>query len=141
MFIRGKVKNVSNKSLSNVQVVGKFETASGEFEKTSNALIDYDPLLPGQTSPFSTFTTHNPAFKHCAFHFKELLCRSIAFATRKDRIERIQTLLNSAGYDAGKPDGIMGPMTRAAIRKFQKDNAMKVDGEASHEVLARLREK
>jgi len=43
-------------------------------------------------------------------------------------VKDIQVHLNSRGYDVGSIDGKMGPKTRAAIRSFQKDEGLSVDG-------------
>jgi peptidoglycan hydrolase-like protein with peptidoglycan-binding domain len=43
-------------------------------------------------------------------------------------VKDIQVHLNSRGYDVGGIDGKMGPKTRAAIRSFQKDEGLSVDG-------------
>ncbi len=43
-------------------------------------------------------------------------------------IKDIQIHLNSRGYDVGGIDGKMGPKTRAAIKSFQKDEGLSVDG-------------
>lgn len=43
-------------------------------------------------------------------------------------IKEAQELLNRLGYDVGTPDGISGTMTKKAIRKFQTDNNMYIDG-------------
>lgn len=40
----------------------------------------------------------------------------------------IQKTLNEAGYNCGKPDGIIGPRTIKAIRNYQHDNNLVVDG-------------
>ncbi|NLH00732.1 MAG: peptidoglycan-binding protein, partial [Clostridiales bacterium] len=32
------------------------------------------------------------------------------------------------GYDPGEIDGVYGPMTEAAVRKFQKEHGLEVDG-------------
>lgn len=40
----------------------------------------------------------------------------------------IQQALKNCGYDPGPLDSKMGPRTRRAIRQFQKDNELKVDG-------------
>ncbi|GIL00613.1 MAG: hypothetical protein BroJett030_05120 [Alphaproteobacteria bacterium] len=51
--------------------------------------------------------------------------------TRRSRQEitaDIQTLLNRLGYDAGPVDGLIGPATWAAVRRFQEDRGLKVDG-------------
>ena len=44
-------------------------------------------------------------------------------------VRDIQTTLNARGYDAGPADGIAGPRTRAAIRAYQRDNGLAVDGQ------------
>ena len=43
-------------------------------------------------------------------------------------IKEIQKRLNKHGYACGKVDGIMGVNTQAAIRAFQVDNSLDVDG-------------
>ena len=63
--------------------------------------------------------------------------KSLSFA----QSEELQQLLIDAGYDPGPADGIIGSMTRDAIRAFQKDNAIVPDGHPSAEVLARIRAK
>lgn len=40
----------------------------------------------------------------------------------------IQTALKNAGYYTGNVDGKIGPKTDSAIKDFQKDNGIKVDG-------------
>ena len=42
----------------------------------------------------------------------------------------IQARLNNLGYAAGPVDGIDGPRTQAAVRKFQKDHSLEADGVA-----------
>ncbi len=43
-------------------------------------------------------------------------------------ITRLQSNLNTLGYDAGKPDGVLGPGTRGAIRRFQQQFGLIADG-------------
>lgn len=43
-------------------------------------------------------------------------------------VEALQKALSARGYDSGKPDGILGPATRSAIRDFQKDQNLIADG-------------
>jgi peptidoglycan hydrolase-like protein with peptidoglycan-binding domain len=40
----------------------------------------------------------------------------------------IQKALQKLGYDPGKLDGVMGPNTQAAVKKFQQANGLAVDG-------------
>lgn len=58
---------------------------------------------------------------------------------RKNR-EDLQRGLNALGYDAGEVDGIIGARTRAALKLFQRDNHLPVDGFPTGTVLTRLRQ-
>jgi len=60
---KGQIKNISGKRLENVEAVVTFSDKSGGFITSSDALIDYNPILPGQTSPFSVMETYNPAMR------------------------------------------------------------------------------
>ena len=59
--------------------------------------------------------------------------------SRSERIE-LQQRLASLGYDAGKPDALIGPNTRTALRAFQKSVGEVPDGFATKRLLARLRD-
>ena len=50
-----------------------------------------------------------------------------------------QTQLNALGYRAGPADGIVGPRTTAAIRRFQTATGLPVDGRMSDPLIAALR--
>jgi len=54
-------------------------------------------------------------------------------------IEEMQGLLNAKGYDAGEPDGLVGPQTRAALRAWQLDQGLPADGYPTNAVINRLR--
>lgn len=71
--VEGEVKNISSKKMDNVTAIGSFRTKSGELVKSSDALIEYNPIMPGQTSPFKTMTTTNPEIKGCGVSFKYLM--------------------------------------------------------------------
>jgi hypothetical protein len=43
-------------------------------------------------------------------------------------VEELQTFLAAQGYDVGAIDGRFGPRTAAAVRQFQKDQGLQVDG-------------
>src|SRR3546814_19735904 len=43
-------------------------------------------------------------------------------------IEEMQALLNARGFDAGEPDGLVGPQTREALRAFQLAEGLPADG-------------
>lgn len=42
--------------------------------------------------------------------------------------DQVQTALKNAGFYKGSIDGKLGPMTLEAIKSFQKENGLKVDG-------------
>ena len=53
-------------------------------------------------------------------------------------IARAQFLLNKLGFDAGTPDGKMGPKTAAAIRKFEVQTGKAKTGKVTPVLLRRL---
>lgn len=61
---------------------------------------------------------------------------------RGDDVLKVQQLLNSLGYDAGREDGIFGPDGDRAVRRFQKEYGIIEDGifgSESHTALIGLR--
>lgn len=66
-----------------------------------------------------------------------------AFATSKkgssgNEVSQIQEKLKRWGYYSGDIDGIYGSQTEAAVKKFQKNNGLTVDGIAGDETLAAM---
>lgn len=53
-------------------------------------------------------------------------------------LKTLQTRLNKLGYDCGKVDGILGRKTAEAIRKFQKDMNLVVDGIPGPQTFGKL---
>jgi len=58
--------------------------------------------------------------------------------SRNERRE-LQERLISLGYDVGKPDGIIGSRTRAAIEAFEESSGLPVTGHPGQKVLGALR--
>jgi len=54
------------------------------------------------------------------------------------QIAAIQSALNARGFDAGSPDGVAGPRTRAAIAAFQRAVGASADGQPSIPLLRAL---
>ena len=59
---------------------------------------------------------------------------------RKTEVELLQRLLNQLGYQAGPVDGLVGPGTRGAIRRFQAARGLPADGYANPTLLNRVRQ-
>lgn len=53
-------------------------------------------------------------------------------------VTKLQTALNAQGYDCGAADGIFGAKTEAAVRNFQRDHSLTVDGIAGKATQAAL---
>lgn len=56
----------------------------------------------------------------------------------RDQLRQLQTALNAKGFGAGTPDGVMGPATRAGLRRFQQSIGAVADGYPTVTLLERL---
>ncbi|MEG4572803.1 peptidoglycan-binding protein [Microcoleus sp. N3A4] len=56
-------------------------------------------------------------------------------------VAKLQKTLQAAGYFGGKATGFYGSVTRAAVKKFQADNNLKVDGIVGPKTLSALKGK
>mgnify|MGYP000908404657 CR=1 FL=1 len=55
---------------------------------------------------------------------------------RFDIVRAIQRSLGERGYDPGKPDGVVGLVTRAAIMAWEYDNARSLTAEPTEQLMA-----
>lgn len=58
---------------------------------------------------------------------------------RGDDVRELQRRLNRLGFDAGYVDGVFGPRTAAAVRDFQLNVGLRIDGIVGNEVVEALR--
>lgn len=72
MTVEGEVVNISGDSLRYVAAVITWRDASGAFITSDKALIEYNPVLPGQTSPFKVISTRNPEMTRFDITFRTL---------------------------------------------------------------------
>lgn len=82
-IIEGTVKNVSDINLKNVEAIVKFKTKDGKFITSDSTLIEYNPILPGQVSPFKVMVRYNPAMYTAIIDFKEMFGGSIRWSKKK----------------------------------------------------------
>jgi hypothetical protein len=75
----GRVKNISDRPLDHVIARVEWETRGGQFITSGESLTDYQPILPGQTSPWKVMATWNPemAKGRASVHFSYLMGGSI----------------------------------------------------------------
>ncbi len=52
----------------------------------------------------------------------------------------LQKVLKQSGFDPGPVDGRLGPRTQFAVKSFQKEMGLKVDGKVGSKTLAKLHE-
>ena len=72
MHVEGEVTNISQQRLENVLAVATWYTEDATFIARDDALIDFDPLLPGLTSPLKTISRYNPAMDNGGLQFRGL---------------------------------------------------------------------
>ena len=53
-------------------------------------------------------------------------------------VKDLQEALKTLGYDPGTIDGIVGPKTMQAVRKFQREQQLAVDGVAGPQTKGRM---
>lgn len=82
-IVEGRVKNVSDINLKNVEAVIVFKTKDGNFITSSTALIEYNPILPSQVSPFKVMEKYNPAMDTANIDFKTLFGGTISWSKKK----------------------------------------------------------
>jgi hypothetical protein len=56
-------------------------------------------------------------------------------------VAKAQTLLNKLGYKLGRADGVPGPKTVRAVRRFQKSQKIRVDGKITPALITALQRK
>jgi N-acetylmuramoyl-L-alanine amidase len=57
-----------------------------------------------------------------------------------EELSGVQARLNNLGYDCGPADGVDGERTQAAVKAFQGDQGLKVDGIAGPQTQAKLKQ-
>lgn len=62
----------------------------------------------------------------------------VAVVLSRDQRAAAQRALNARGYDAGPPDGVLGPRSRDAIRSFQAANNISPSGDLDAATMERL---
>ena len=64
---------------------------------------------------------------------------TIRYGSRGNGVRWLQYMLDAAGYDCGKIDDIAGVKTIAAIRAYQQEHRLAVNGLAGKKTVAALK--
>lgn len=57
---QGEIKNISSKPINHIGITATFRDAGGNLINFTRRYAKYNPLLPGQVSPFEGFGDANP---------------------------------------------------------------------------------
>jgi hypothetical protein len=77
--IHGEVKNISSEKMEDVAAIVEFRDKSGTLIKSDEGIIEYNPIMPGQTSPFTVMSSDNPLMTNYHVAFKHIFGDSIPF--------------------------------------------------------------
>jgi hypothetical protein len=72
MTVGGEIRNISNSPIRNLMVVASHYASDGTFIRSDSGMVEYNPLMPGQTSPFKAMGTYNPMMSKCKVGFKRM---------------------------------------------------------------------
>ncbi|RKT46179.1 proton-conducting transporter membrane subunit [Thiocapsa rosea] len=116
----------------------------------SDIATSESPALEPQPAELVCDPDEPYVFRHAASDREVVLDRCISVDGTPQRLDApplsnalvllIQTHLNARGFDAGPADGLIGPRTRDAIRRFQTDRGVAPTGAVTFDLLDRLRE-
>jgi hypothetical protein len=84
-IVEGEVQNITDKPLRRIAAKSTWYDKNGTLMSSDDALVDYDPLMPGQKSPFKTMTRANPQMKTYTVAFKHLLGGEIPTEDRRKK--------------------------------------------------------
>lgn len=69
--VEGEVQNITEISLQSIYVIVTWYTADSRFIRSDSALVQYNPILPRQISPFKVFSDINPEMSNYKIGFQE----------------------------------------------------------------------
>ncbi len=61
-----------------------------------------------------------------------------AYSVSRTTIRKVQRTLNRCGYNCGTADGVMGTMTKRALKSYQRANGLTADGVIGQKTLEAL---
>ena len=99
----------------------------------------YNAGASGQ-APATPAAAPTPRARKAGAKFTNLQNTGTYDPTQTERVKKVQTLLQRLGYDVGDTgiDGKYGPRTERAVRRFQQDNGLRVDGIVGPETVKAL---
>ena len=136
-FIRGKEKRVFGYDSGKMTELRLFNEADEKAKKNIESSIEFEKrkldnnfeILDDRLKDIDKFFEGNSAVQ--AKSIKPL---------SSDLVKSIQELLTILGYEVGKIDGILGPLTIAGIKAYEKAIEISMTGSPTESILIELQE-
>ena len=112
-----------------VEIPAVYETR--KYRKLVADASEIRTEIPEKTQTISYRELENEGF----MEWRSILCDT---NVTNDLISSLQRKLNSEGYDAGNPDGVVGQQTMTAVNDYQRDNNLPLDQYLNIETLKHL---
>ncbi len=124
IVLRIVVKNVDGDVFDNCAY--KLEVGGANFQGSTggDGMIEAPVPQDARNAALTLWFDGQPIGPHVRWQLQ------IACLDPVDHPSGIQARLNNLGYDCGPVDGILGHRSKEAVRVFQEDNQLKVDGVA-----------
>ncbi len=104
----------------------------------SKVLVLFVALFLFALGGCSTFRGLQEDAKTAANKVKGMFSREKKFTPSNTQVRKAQQQLRARGYQPGTSDGIMGPQTISALRRYQSANGLTVTGEVDSDTLDSL---
>ena len=96
-----------------------------------------NPPAASTAAPAMGSTMHTQQMGSKGMHKSTMGHMSRKTSASNERVKAVQTALNKAGYDV-KADGVLGPKTHAALKKYQSTNGLHATGAMNGATLKKL---
>lgn len=70
--VEGEVRNISSEPIRSIVAVATWYDKADQFISSDSGLVAFDPLMPGQTSPYSVLIRSNPLMHQYGVAFKTM---------------------------------------------------------------------
>jgi len=126
-FVRLSTLSVAALALASVSI------ATPGFAQTQPS----SPPAAATTAAPATGTMHTQQMGSKGMHHATSTHMSHKASASSPKVKAVQTALTKAGYDV-KADGVLGPKTHAAIKKYQSTNGLHATGAMNGATLKKL---
>ncbi len=124
--VTGEITNVGQEKIANLEATTTFYDNNGSVVKTADAMVDFNPLMPGQTSPYKTMEIDNPLIKTEKTEFHSMGGPLIPYSLVSKR--RTDASDDSGNRSIGSSDSARDPVSEtAALGSGLSDRPLKLN--------------